>query len=65
MLDPKIAEMISKEFPKASVVVFDEAHNIGMYMVLSIPLWSYYSALRCVFAETLPVCQCALNLSLS
>jgi len=29
MLDPKIADMVSKEFPKQSVVVFDEAHNIG------------------------------------
>ncbi len=29
MLDPKIAEMVSKDFPKQSVVVFDEAHNIG------------------------------------
>ena len=30
LLDPKIAEIVSKELPKASVVVFDEAHNIGM-----------------------------------
>ncbi len=29
MLDPKISELISKDFPKKSVVVFDEAHNIG------------------------------------
>lgn len=29
MLDPKVAEMVSKDFPKKSVVVFDEAHNIG------------------------------------
>ncbi len=29
LLDPKIAELISKGFPKKSVVVFDEAHNIG------------------------------------
>ncbi|XP_064403887.1 general transcription and DNA repair factor IIH helicase subunit XPD-like [Halichondria panicea] len=28
MLDPKISELISKDFPKKSVVVFDEAHNI-------------------------------------
>lgn len=28
LLDPKVAEMVSKEFPKKSVVVFDEAHNI-------------------------------------
>jgi len=29
LLDPKIAEMVSKEFTKKAVVVFDEAHNIG------------------------------------
>ena len=28
LLDPKIAALVSKELPKASVVVFDEAHNI-------------------------------------
>ncbi|XP_014666749.1 PREDICTED: TFIIH basal transcription factor complex helicase XPD subunit-like [Priapulus caudatus] len=28
LLDPKIAELVSKEFSKKSVVVFDEAHNI-------------------------------------
>ena len=28
LLDPKIAEIISKELPKTSIIVFDEAHNI-------------------------------------
>nr|CAG4647676.1 EOG090X01B4 [Moina brachiata]SVE92856.1 EOG090X01B4 [Moina brachiata] len=28
LLDPKIAEVVSKEISKSSVVVFDEAHNI-------------------------------------
>lgn len=28
LLDPKIADLVSKELPKNSVVVFDEAHNI-------------------------------------
>lgn len=28
LLDPKIAEIVSRELPKSSVVVFDEAHNI-------------------------------------
>ncbi|CAG0898524.1 unnamed protein product [Cyprideis torosa] len=28
LLDPKIAELVSKELGRASVVVFDEAHNI-------------------------------------
>jgi DNA excision repair protein ERCC-2 len=30
-LDPKIADIVSKELSKSSVVVFDEAHNIGNY----------------------------------
>lgn len=29
MLDPKIADLISKELSKDAIVVFDEAHNIG------------------------------------
>ena len=28
LLDPKIAEVVSKEMPRNSVIVFDEAHNI-------------------------------------
>ncbi len=28
LLDPKIAEQVSKDLPRNSVVVFDEAHNI-------------------------------------
>ena len=42
LLDPKIAELVSKGLPQQSVVVFDEAHNIGkvclsvcMYVCLS------------------------------
>ena len=31
LLDPKIAEVVSKEISKSSVVVFDEAHNIGNF----------------------------------
>ena len=31
LLDPKVAEMVSKELNKKSVVVFDEAHNIGRF----------------------------------
>ena len=30
LLDPKISNMVSKDISKNSVVVFDEAHNIGM-----------------------------------
>lgn len=29
LLDPKVAEQVSKEFSKDCIVVFDEAHNIG------------------------------------
>ena len=29
LLDPKIADLVSKELSKSSVVIFDEAHNIG------------------------------------
>lgn len=28
MLDPKIADVVSKELSKEAVVIFDEAHNI-------------------------------------
>ncbi|XP_059608904.1 general transcription and DNA repair factor IIH helicase subunit XPD [Phlebotomus argentipes] len=28
LLDPKIAEIVSKEIPKEAVIIFDEAHNI-------------------------------------
>lgn len=41
MLDPKIAEMVSRNFTKKAVVVFDEAHNIGnpiLYSSFLIPL---------------------------
>ena len=34
LLDPKIAESVSKTFSKKSVVVFDEAHNIGKWVDL-------------------------------
>jgi len=30
LLDPKVAELISKEIEKDAIVVFDEAHNIGI-----------------------------------
>lgn len=32
LLDPKIADLVSKELAKKSVVVFDEAHNIGKWI---------------------------------
>ncbi|KAG6909718.1 hypothetical protein DXG01_015920 [Tephrocybe rancida] len=30
LLDPKVAEQVSKELSKDAIVVFDEAHNIGL-----------------------------------
>lgn len=29
LLDPKVAEQVSKDLSKDAIVVFDEAHNIG------------------------------------
>ena len=34
LLDPKIADLVSKELSKKSVVVFDEAHNIGEQLLI-------------------------------
>ncbi|XP_065833449.1 general transcription and DNA repair factor IIH helicase subunit XPD-like [Oscarella lobularis] len=36
LLDPKIANLVSKELPKASVVIFDEAHNIDNVCIESL-----------------------------
>lgn len=33
LLDPKIAEIVSKDLPKQSVIVFDEAHNIDNVLI--------------------------------
>ena len=30
LLDPKVAENVSAELSKESIIVFDEAHNIGV-----------------------------------
>jgi DNA excision repair protein ERCC-2 len=32
LLDPKVAEQVSKEMTKDAIVVFDEAHNIGAFL---------------------------------
>jgi len=31
LLDPKVADQVSKELAKDAIVVFDEAHNIGAF----------------------------------
>src|SRR5881628_2356353 len=36
LLDPKIAERVSKEFSKDCIVVFDEAHNIDNVCIESL-----------------------------
>lgn len=36
LLDPKIANLVSKELSRDSVVVFDEAHNIGIVISLCV-----------------------------
>lgn len=43
LLDPKIADLVSKGLPRSAVVVFDEAHNIGKYKFINssviCPVW--------------------------
>jgi DNA excision repair protein ERCC-2 len=34
LLDPKVAELVSRELSKDCIVVFDEAHNIGLFTSL-------------------------------
>jgi DNA excision repair protein ERCC-2 len=36
LLDPKIAERVSKDLPKDAIVVFDEAHNIDNVCIESL-----------------------------
>lgn len=52
LLDPKVAEMVSKEMSKDAIVVFDEAHNIDNVCIesLSIDLTrpTLDSAYRCI-----------------
>jgi hypothetical protein len=37
LLDPKVAEQVSKDISKDAIVVFDEAHNIGLTSYVRIP----------------------------
>ena len=39
LLDPKVAEQVSKELSKDAIVVFDEAHNIGLYLWYWMVMW--------------------------
>ena len=34
MLDPKVSNLVSRDLEAESIVVFDEAHNIGEYLII-------------------------------
>lgn len=38
LLDPKVAEQVSREMDKNSIVVFDEAHNIDNVCIESLSI---------------------------
>lgn len=59
LLDPKIAERVSKELSKDCIVVFDEAHNIGESMP---PAPDALFGLT-IFAYSLKQTMCASSLS--
>ena len=51
LLDPKVAEQVSKEITKDAIVVFDEAHNIGqndLYMITASPVIDCVAYRQCV-----------------
>lgn len=41
LLDPKIAEVVSKELARESVIIFDEAHNIDNVCIDSMSVKIY------------------------
>jgi len=59
LLDPKVADQVSKELAKDAIVVFDEAHNIGKF--------SYYplSEHQCPHRLTDNVCIESLSIDLT
>ncbi|KAJ2783976.1 TFIIH/NER complex ATP-dependent 5'-3' DNA helicase subunit [Coemansia javaensis] len=46
MVDPKVAELVSKEFEKDSIIVFDEAHNIDSICIDALSVDINNSTLR-------------------
>ena len=48
VLDPKISEMVSKDFENNTVVVFDEAHNIGNSVLFVYKLYLLFKVFFCV-----------------
>lgn len=42
LIDPKIADIVSKDLKANSIVVFDEAHNIGdLLMLVTMTLYAH------------------------
>ncbi|OAJ41484.1 hypothetical protein BDEG_25069 [Batrachochytrium dendrobatidis JEL423] len=46
LLDPKVADMVSKELSRDCIVVFDEAHNIGIAMQVHVVLLNFLDELK-------------------
>ena len=42
MLDPKVSNLVSRDLEAESIVVFDEAHNIGEYLIIEHGICSIY-----------------------
>jgi len=51
LLDPKVAEQVSKEISKDAIVVFDEAHNIGLYLFLRSQVQPSFHTTQTMFAS--------------
>lgn len=51
LLDPKVAEQVSKEVSKDAIVVFDEAHNIGKFigMKVGIRIMQFAGFRQCLY----------------
>jgi hypothetical protein len=55
LLDPKVADLVSRELSKDCIVVFDEAHNIGKRVAVVIPERGLVCARRLMlFARLFP-----------
>lgn len=53
LLDPKVAEQVSKDLSAESIVVFDEAHNIGSSpLVPHVSLETDRTCLQTTFASS-------------
>lgn len=55
LIDPKVAEQVSKELSKDAIVVFDEAHNIGQYILTTISTSGLSDASDNVCIESLSI----------